>query len=98
MNYIAIIGLVWILCESKLFKPLREAISKKYKVANGVGKWYKPIFWFLDSIFNCHGCMGLWAALIVYLAKDYEIVVFALCGPILSVFVICILKLITWII
>lgn len=87
-------GLVMILNISKLFKPLREAISKweassnqkkniSDMLANGVDEafpgWVKKavdskvykskknhLAWFLNSIFTCSLCMGVWAGIAIY--------------------------------
>lgn len=53
----ATFGLVMITNRSSLFKPLRERISWKHQMDSKNLKW-----WFLDSIFGCALCMGVWAA------------------------------------
>lgn len=81
-------GLVWVMNKSKITRPLREAISLKYKTSpNG-------LLWFLDSILECSGCMGVWAGLAVYTLQYYniEIALYAFIGSFCSVFLISLLQ------
>lgn len=87
-KFIAIVGLTWIITESKIFKPFREYISKKNKSKKNV------FINFLDSILNCSGCFGFWAALMVYFVRDIELIIYLLNGSILSIFALSLLKLI----
>jgi hypothetical protein len=90
-------GLVMILNISKLFKPLREVISKWDAEANqkrsinamlenmadeAFPGWVKKaidskvhknkknhLAWFLNSIFTCSLCMGVWAGMAMYFIR-----------------------------
>lgn len=81
---LATAGLVWILNKSKLFKGWREFLSLKVKASKNI------LWWFLDSIHSCSGCMGVWAGLIVYVLIKFniEIVLYAFIASICSVFII----------
>lgn len=81
-------GFVWILNKSKIFRPLREYISLKYK------KTPNGLLWFLDSILECSGCMGVWAGLIIYLLQYYniQIILYTFIGSYCSVFLISLLQ------
>ncbi len=79
---LASMGLTLILVWSGIFKPLREAISKKKeKVAkdNGYSLLFKGLS-FMESIFKCCMCMGFWVGILLYypIFKQftYEIIIF----------------------
>ena len=63
-------GLVMILNMSKLFKPLRDAITMAY-LRSIKRKTIMFPYWFLNSIFECALCMGVWASLVVFLVNQY---------------------------
>lgn len=94
-------GLSWILCKSKLFKPLRESLTEIYQAqiesaANeGLGlvggiKLYTC--YFFDSIFNCEGCMGFWVGIVnyylIYKNIDLVVLVYGFTGSIVSLIII----------
>jgi hypothetical protein len=75
-------GLTLIFTWSSIFKPLREAISKKKeKVAkeNGYNISFK-LLKFIEGIFSCCMCMGFWVGIFLYypIFKQftYEILIF----------------------
>ena len=83
---LATAGLVWILNKSKLFKSWREYLSRKNK--EKLEKNY--LWWFLDSIHLCSGCMGFWAGIIVYVIQKNKVdfLLYMLLAAISSVFII----------
>ncbi len=92
-------GLTWILCKSKLFKKMRESISLAYKESvKNMGsmtmlKFFKYKFlWAINEIFNCPGCMGFWAGVVVYIIQNEEVKRVILCygfmGSIASLIII----------
>jgi len=85
---LAVPGLVWITNYSKLFKPIREFISKKYY------KKSNSLLWFLVNIFGCEGCMGIYAGLACYTLQYYhlEIILYALIGSLSSLIFITFLN------
>ena len=79
---LASIGLTLILVWSSIFKPLREAISKKKeKVAkkNGYSILFKMLNFF-QGMFSCCTCMGFWVGMLLYYPIfkqfSYEILIF----------------------
>ena len=62
-------GLTWILCESLLFKKLRERTTDLHNFhsvhADG-NRILGKLLWFPRSLFKCAGCMGVWCGIIVY--------------------------------
>lgn len=72
-------GLTWVLGKSKLFKPFREYLTLSNELFNTVliktkvgktfwNKWAGKLFWFLDEMFSCSGCLGAWCGLLVSVA------------------------------
>ena len=87
---LALVGLTWILVKSTLFKPIREFISKKNTNKGNI------FIRFLDSIMNCEGCMGFWAAGVVYVLDYFkiEIALYCFAGSFCSVFMMALLKMV----
>jgi len=83
-------GLTWILVLSKIFRPLREFITRK----NSQKKSYLGEF--LDGVFNCEGCMGFYSGTVVYVLQYYniEFMLYAFAGSFCSLLFISIIKLI----
>lgn len=61
MNYIfdilSVIGIVWVVSYSKLFKHFREAVTKKSLK--------------LGQLINCWGCLSFWIS-ILYIVAPYR--------------------------
>lgn len=82
-------GLTWGVVTSKLFKRVREYFTMNrmlYAPKNGKVKVKYYFYWFLDSVFNCHGCFGFWAGMICYcLSKlGLEVILFGFIGTVVS--------------
>jgi len=84
-------GLVWVLNKSKLFKKTREFFTKKH-LANQKNKFY----WFVSSVFECSGCMAVWASLPLGACVHYDILypLYPFIAAIFSVVLISIWQLI----
>lgn len=94
-------GLTWILVKSKLFKPLREYFTLNYnnQINNIELKGFNSyrgvklyMSYFLNSIFNCEGCMGFWSGLFSYLIIygniSIKILPYSFAGSIISLILI----------
>lgn len=57
---LTVTGLVMILNISSLFAPIRDYVKEAYKKRQIV------LWWFLNSIFQCALCMGVWASIVVF--------------------------------
>ncbi len=62
---IASIGLTMIATRSELVKPLRVRITAARKRTERSIKY--AVLWFLDEIFNCSLCFGVWGGMVVYI-------------------------------
>jgi hypothetical protein len=62
-------GLAWILCESLIFKKLREKITdlhNKHGVGEGGNRLLARILWLPRQLFKCPACMGFWTGILNY--------------------------------
>jgi len=83
-------SIAWILVYGSIFKSLREGITEKRinsQVANSHA--HKQDFYlFLDRLFSCVGCMGVWAGfvsfILVYKTVSPDIIAYALSGALIS--------------
>lgn len=84
-------GLVWITNKSKLFKSVREFFTKKH-LADKTNQFY----WFMSSLFECSGCMSVWAAGAVGACIHYDILypLYPLVVVMPTVFLVSLLQLI----
>ena len=71
LDIFAVIGFVWILSASRVFKPFREYLSKKSKI--------------LGEFFGCWGCLSFWIAIIYYQIPNKEMIRFVLITVLVAV-------------
>lgn len=75
MNYIfdvlAVIGIVWVVSYSKLFKPFREAVTKKSLK--------------LGQLINCWGCLSFWISILYIVAPCREYTKFVFSSIVIAV-------------
>lgn len=78
-------GLVLVLNKSMLFKPLREYFSRKKD---------NKVWWFVNSLFMCSLCMGVWVSLPVYfvLNTEYYWIMYAFSGALFAYFLTTIME------
>ena len=72
LDILAVIGIVWVLSNSKLFKPFREWLTEKKR--------------FLGELFNCWGCLSFWVAIIYFQLPHKELLRFIFISVLVSVF------------
>jgi hypothetical protein len=70
-DIIAVIGLVWIICDSRIVKPVREYLSIKNKS--------------IGLLLNCWGCTSFWVGLIYFSLPIPNFIRFTLICVIISV-------------
>jgi len=68
---------------------LRMAITTKYfKLKEHGNKIIKTIFWYIDNLFGCVGCMGVYSAFINYLVLyrtiSLDIIAYSIAGAMIS--------------
>lgn len=70
-------GLVLILNKSVLFKPLRNYISSQKE---------NLFWWFLNSLFGCSLCMGVWVSIPVWFIQktDLYFISYAFAGALMA--------------
>lgn len=101
---LSVSGLSWILTKGSVFMPLRVRVTFKSEAyillvkdpnTNTVkNNFYRQIYWFLNSILNCHGCMALWSGLLCYGLHwiGLDVVVYGFAGVSASLLVISLIK------
>lgn len=83
----------WIVVRSKLFQPLREYVTtKRIKADKSSGNFVRSIWDYLDGLFSCVGCFGVYSGLasycLLYQSISVETIAYSLSGSIVSLFVI----------
>jgi len=88
----------WIIVNSKLFQPIREAITTKriktqIELSNSITKMF---YWYLDGLFGCVGCMGVYSGFfsycILYKTFSVEIIAYSLSGAMASLLMVRLTK------
>ncbi len=65
---LATIGVILITNKSKLFKPLRERVTR-LRTKHKDNKFY----WWLDSILNCSTCISPYAGALMYVVQYFDL-------------------------
>lgn len=73
LDFTAVLGIVWLLSSSKIFKPLREAISKKSS--------------FIGELSTCYGCLMFYVATIYYFVPRLDLIRFVFTAILIAVIV-----------
>lgn len=97
-------GLSWIVVKSKLFKSFREWVTFLYVssikgVESGkiIANIKYKIFWFLNEVINCEGCIGFWSgilnSILIYNQISVSTISYGFAGSIVSLLLISLVRL-----
>lgn len=85
-------SLVWAICVSKGFRPMREYFTRNYIARLNKKSIYRYFYGFIDKVLDCYYCTGAWVSPISYLITyhiiDYNLIDHIFIGAITSVFIV----------